>query len=102
MSDHLPVTIELHTTESLSTNDVVYKNGIKIVGSNVVTERLTLSIRENNINSLAIYNTLGQKISELKTNNASNLTIDVSKLASGVYYIISSNKLTEPLKFVIQ
>lgn len=102
MSDHLPVTIELHTTESLSTNDVVYKNGIKIVGSNVVTERLTLSIRENNINSLAIYNTLGQKITELKTNNASNLTIDVSKLASGVYYIISSNKLTEPLKFVIQ
>ncbi len=102
MSDHLPVTIELHTTESLSTNDVVYKNGIKIVGSNVVTERITLSIRENNINSLAIYNTLGQKISELKTNNASNLTIDVSKLASGVYYIISSNKLTEPLKFVIQ
>lgn len=102
MSDHLPVTIELHTTESLSTNDVVYKNGIKIVGSNVVTERITLSIRENNINSLAIYNTLGQKISELKTNNASNLNIDVSKLASGVYYIISSNKLTEPLKFVIQ
>jgi Secretion system C-terminal sorting domain len=102
MSDHLPVTIELHTTESLSTNDVAYNNGIKIVGSNVVTERITLSIRENNINSLAIYNTLGQKISELKTNNASNLTIDVSKLASGVYYIISSNKLTEPLKFVIQ
>lgn len=102
MSDHLPVTIELHTTESLSTNDVVYKNGIKIVGSNVVTERITLSKRENNINSLAIYNTLGQKISELKTNNASKLTIDVSKLASGVYYIISSNKLTEPLKFVIQ
>lgn len=102
MSDHLPVTIELHTTESLSTNDVVYKNGIKIVGSNVVTERLTLSKRENNINSLAIYNTLGQKISELKTNNASKLTIDVSKLASGVYYIISSNKLIEPLKFVIQ
>lgn len=102
MSDHLPVTIELHTTESLNTNDVVYKNGIKIVGSNVVTERITLSIRENNINSIAIYNTLGQKISELKTNNASNLTIDVSKLASGVYYIISSNKLTEPLKFVIQ
>lgn len=102
MSDHLPVTIELHTTESLSNNDVVYKNGIKIVGSNVVTERITLSIRENNINSLAIYNTLGQKISELKTNNASNLTIDVSKLASGVYYIISSNKLTKPLKFVIQ
>lgn len=102
MSDHLPVTIELHTTESLSTNDVVYKNGIKIVGSNVVTDRITLSIRENNINSLAIYSTLGQKISELKTDNASTLTVDVSKLASGVYYIISSNKLTEPLKFVIQ
>jgi len=101
MSDHLPVTIELHTTESLSTNDVVYNNGIKIVGSNVVNEQLTLSITESNINSLAIYNTLGQKVSELKTNNGSNLIIDVSKLASGIYYISSSNKLTEPLKFVI-
>jgi len=101
MSDHLPVTIELHTTESLSTNDVVYNNGIKIVGSNVVNEQLTLSITESNINSLAIYNTLGQKVSELKTNNGTNLIIDVSKLASGIYYISSSNKLTEPLKFVI-
>lgn len=102
MSDHLPVTIELHTTASLSTNDVVYNNGIKIVGTNVVNEQLTLSITESTINSLAIYNTLGQKVSELKTNNGSNLIIDVSNLASGIYYITSSNKLTEPLKFVIQ
>ena len=102
MSDHLPVTIELHTTESLSINDVVYNSGIKIVGSNVINEQLTLSIIENNIKSLTIYNTLGQQVSEFNINHANILTLDVSKLASGIYYITSPNTLIEPLKFVIQ
>jgi exonuclease III len=102
MSDHLPVTIELHTTASLSTNDVVYNNGIKIVGSNVLNKELTLHITNSNINNLAIYNTIGQKVKELKINNATNLTIDISKLASGIYYITSLNTLIEPLKFIIQ
>ena len=102
MSDHLPVTIELHTTESLSTNDVVYNNGIKIVGSNVLNKQLTLHITNSNINNLAIYNTIGQKVKELKISNATNLTIDISKLASGIYYITSLSTLIEPLKFIIQ
>ncbi len=102
MSDHLPVTIELHTTESLSTNDVVYNNGIKIVGSNVVSEQLQLNIAQSAINNITIYNTLGQKVETYTTNHATNVTIDVSRLASGMYYITPSNKHIEPLKFVIQ
>lgn len=102
MSDHLPVTIELQTPEALSVGTPTYFTGIKFVGSNVVSEQLQLKITNSDINNLTIYNTLGQKIETLKTKNAANLSIDVSKLASGIYYILTSNKLIKPLKFVIQ
>jgi endonuclease/exonuclease/phosphatase family metal-dependent hydrolase len=102
MSDHLPVTLELQTPEALSLETPTYFNGIKFVGSNVVSEQLQLKITNSAIDNLTIYNTLGQKIETLKTKNVANLTIDVSKLASGIYYILTSNKLIKPLKFVIQ
>ena len=102
MSDHLPVTLELQTPEALSVETPTYFNGIKFVGSNVVSEQLQLKITNSAIVNLTIYNTLGQKIETLKTKNVANLAIDVSKLASGIYYILTYNKLIKPLKFVIQ
>jgi hypothetical protein len=102
MSDHLPVTLELHTTESLSTNDEVYNNGFKIIGTNVVKTYIQLSLSNSNMHNITIYNTLGQKMKEVKPNTSTNITIDVSKLASGIYYISSSNSLAKPLKFIIQ
>lgn len=102
MSDHLPVTIELETPEQLGTNDYSYSNGIKVIGSNVITDQLQLSITNSNVTDLIIYNTIGQKVKKIVTNNTSMLTIDVSKFANGVYYITSSNKQVKPLKFVIQ
>ena len=102
MSDHLPVTLELQTTETLSVANVTYSNGIKFVGSNVVSEQLQVNLTASNINSLTIFNLVGQQIQELNVNNTTSLTIDVSRFASGIYYISASNQLNEPLKFVIQ
>jgi len=102
MSDHLPVTLELQTTEELGVNDFVYNHGIEIVGSNVVNEQLQIRIINSDVSNLTIYNTLGQKVNYFKTNSEILITLDVSKLTSGIYYITSSNKLIEPLKFVIQ
>ena len=102
MSDHLPVILELQTTEELGVNDAVYNNGIKIVGSNVVSERLQLRITNSDVYNLTIYNTMGQIVRHIKTHNETNVILDVSKLTSGIYYITSLNKLSKPLKFVIQ
>jgi len=102
MSDHLPVTLELQTTEALGITDLVYNNGIKIVGSNVVNEQLQLRITNSDVSNLTIYNTIGQNVKQFETNTKALITIDISKLASGIYYIASSNKLIKPLKFVIQ
>lgn len=102
MSDHLPVTIELQTAETLGINDIAYYHGIKIEGSNVVTNQVQLSISNRDIKTISIYNTLGQNVHQIKTSIATNYSIDVSRFASGLYYITTSNTLVNPLKFVIQ
>jgi endonuclease/exonuclease/phosphatase family metal-dependent hydrolase len=102
MSDHLPVTIELQTPETLGINNIAYQHGIKIEGSNLVKDQVRLSINNHDINTISIYNTLGQNIHHMMTHNKTNMSIDVSKFASGIYYIKTSNTLVEPLKFVIQ
>ena len=102
MSDHLPVTLELQTTETLSLADLIYNNDIKIVGPNIVTEQLQLQISNSDINALTVYNAIGQNVLQIKTNNKISMSIDISKLASGIYYLKSSNTLIEPLKFIIQ
>jgi exonuclease III len=103
MSDHLPVTVELQTTEVLSIVDVAFINGIKIVGSNVVKNHLNINITNNDINELTIYNTLGQSIKNVKLYNENTLNLDVSNLASGIYFIKPGNtRSSESLKFIIQ
>ena len=102
MSDHLPVTLELQTTETLSLADLIYNNDIKILGPNIVSEQLQLQISNSDINALTVYNAIGQNVLQIKTNNKISMSIDISKLASGIYYVKSSNTLIEPLKFIIQ
>lgn len=102
MSDHLPVTLELQTTEALSVADLTYNNGIKIVGSNLVIEQLQLKITNSDIADLTIYNAIGQTVINLMIKNKASIIVDVSKLASGIYYLKSSNTLIKSLKFIIQ
>jgi hypothetical protein len=101
MSDHLPVTLELQTNEQLGVDDVVGYKGIKIVSSNLVTTQLQIQIANSTIQNLSIYNTLGQRVTQVEVIDGTN-AIDVSRLASGIYYITTSDKLVEPLKFIIQ
>ena len=101
MSDHLPVTIELQTPEVLGIEDNEYNNGIKIVGSNVIAEQLHLSIEHNAITNFTIYNNLGQSVKHIVVSDK-NISVDVSSLSSGVYYITTATTLVKPLKFVIQ
>ncbi|MCD2259478.1 T9SS type A sorting domain-containing protein [Psychroserpens luteolus] len=101
-SDHLPVTLELQTNQSLSVDEILVEDAITIIGTNVVDETLKLKVKpslENNI-SLSIYNSLGQLV---KTVNAKNslITVDATSFANGIYYITSSKFQFEPLKFVV-
>jgi len=83
-------------------NSLFSQENLKLMFYNVVNEQLQLQITNSDVNSLTIYNTIGQIVRRLKTNDQTTMLLDVSKLANGVYYITASNKLFKPLKFVIQ
>ena len=101
-SDHLPVTLQLQTNQSLDTPEYVLQNSITFINGNLLTNSLNLKVNFDIINSryLNIYNTLGQKVKKIAINKSMYITEDISALASGVYYILVDNKSINPLKFI--
>jgi endonuclease/exonuclease/phosphatase family metal-dependent hydrolase len=103
MSDHLPVTLELQTSETLlSTQQFVTIKPIEIINSNIVSNMLQIKINRNSldINKLKIYNVLGQNVLNITVKNKSNININVSQFANGIFYVTTSNNKIVPLKFV--
>ena len=102
MSDHLPVTLQLQTNETLSANNFNLKQAFRIKGSNIVTNILLIQINPLlfKSNYITIYNTLGQKLTSVKTQNINLLQLNVSNLSNGVYYVVASNTDLNPLKFI--
>ena len=101
MSDHLPVTLELQTNKTLNVERETVKENIKIEGSNIINDILRLRIKNNlEINSLSVYNVLGQKVEEIKLLDRNFVNLNVSYLSSGIYYISTSSNNMKPLKFI--
>jgi hypothetical protein len=102
MSDHLPVTLELQTNETLSTNNFNIKQAFSIIGSNIVKNELSIQIDISVFESdfVFIYNTLGQIIATYKVQNINLLQLNVSHLSNGIYYVFASNSNLKPLKFI--
>lgn len=102
-SDHLPVTIQIETDQSLlNIEEYQYVSGIKIVGSNVINDNLTLKIN-NQIDSkdeLVIYNSLGQKVKVLKPNNKQVISVSCGNLSNGIYYLKTKTNRIIPIKFI--
>ncbi|WP_460218612.1 endonuclease/exonuclease/phosphatase family protein [Psychroserpens sp. MEBiC05023] len=101
-SDHLPVTIELQTNQTLHVKDIVKENAISFLGTNIVDELLKINIKTGLQNqlSLSVYNSLGQIIKTVDVNN-SLIEIDTSQFTNGIYYITSSKFQIKPLKFIV-
>lgn len=102
-SDHLPVTLELQTNQTLlSVDDYVSEQSIIILETNLIDDRLKLRIDDRLINALRldIYNNLGQVVKTINVNNTL-IDIDTSKFANGLYYIRNSKYQFKPLKFII-
>lgn len=102
-SDHLPVTLQLETSQSLNTHEVVLQKTIQFMGSNVISHTLRLKINSSALNNqnLNIYNTLGQLVKTIKTQNSIYINEDTSMLPNGAYYINVPTFNTKPLMFII-
>ena len=102
MSDHLPVTLELQLNETLNTSNISNDCGLKIIGSNLISEQLQIQITINQSQVFVIYNTLGQAVQNIQTYRKGFVNIDVSKLPTGIYYLASKTDTETILKFIIE
>ncbi|MEM6516151.1 MAG: hypothetical protein AAF688_08200 [Bacteroidota bacterium] len=102
-SDHLPVTLELQTNQSLSTTRITRNQGLTIIGSNVVNGILRLQNNSTNLTGkkLNLFNGLGQKLKTITIENSLYIDIETNNLANGIYYCILGDQSQRPLKFIV-
>ncbi len=102
-SDHLPVTLELETDQTLSSNAFVLQQPIEFLGSNMIDNVLQLKVNNNFISNqtLIVYDNIGKLIKTINIKNSIYINEDMSMLASGMYYVVLPHVNMKPLKFVI-
>lgn len=104
MSDHLPVVMDISTNKTvLNTVSHTFQNPNPFtLYATRVPETLKITVNldfDVNLN-FDIYNVLGQKVMHSAHGNNKNISIDVSALASGIYYLKSNIPNTPTLKFI--
>ena len=101
-SDHLPVVMELETNVTLLSIPTYQTESFQIMGTNMVDTTLEVQIHNQSLssNKLYIFNTLGQVVKSIPLGTSNRLSIDVSGLKNGIYYIRMSNTNVQPLKFI--
>lgn len=102
-SDHLPVTIQLATDQTLSINEFVNLQAVELIDGNIIDHTLQLKLNTNFISNqtLNVYDSIGKLIKTINTKNSIYIDVDTSMLANGLYYIVSPQISMKPLKFVI-
>jgi hypothetical protein len=102
-SDHLPVTLQLETNQSLGTNELAAQLPIKFIGGNLIDNTLQLQLNNNQIynQTLNVYDNLGKLVKTINTKNSIYINEDVSQMSNGLYFIVLPHINMKPLKFVI-
>lgn len=103
-SDHLPVTINITTTESLLNVNEFTESEItfKILGTNIVNNQLKIKANRKPTfsNYVSISNTIGQTIDVISIKDNEELIINTSSYSNGMYYVVLNGVNVKPLKFV--
>jgi len=102
-SDHLPVTLQIETDQVfLSIPEYTTLDSFEIIGTNSIQNTLNLRINNQSITSknLNIYNSLGQLVKIVFLEQTETISVNISNLSSGIYYITVPSMNVEPLKFV--
>ena len=103
-SDHLPVTINITTTENLLSVDEFEENSItfKILGTNIIKNQLKIKANRKPTfaNYVSIYNTLGQTIETVSIKDNEELIINTTSYSNGLYYVVLNGVNVKSLKFI--
>ena len=86
---------------TLAVSEIKAEDANAIVFPNPASEKINLLLKDASVQAVTIYNCLGKKIYESDITGSAT-AIDVSALASGVYYLkASGNSFTANISFVI-
>lgn len=102
MSDHLPVVMEVETNKQIvlnTANQIV--EAPFILESTLVKDVLKIRLGANfpPNTSFMVYNTLGQKLIEVHTENKKYISIPVESLSAGFYFLRSNLPNSPAIKF---
>lgn len=91
MSDHLPVIAEFTLNEPLlSVSTFETRSLLRFVSGNIVNSQLELSVESGQLpenSTLSVYNTLGQNLFNTQLGILSTISLPVSGLSKGMYFI---------------
>jgi hypothetical protein len=103
MSDHLPIVMNLETNKQIVLSNVDFSIVSPIELENtLVTEKLNIRLNSNLSEkfSFEVYNVLGQKLLKYTSENSEFVSIDVSQLNNGVYYLKTNLPASQTFKFL--
>ncbi len=103
MSDHLPIVMSLETNKQIVLGKEDYTRKISMnLEATVVKERLKIHLGSNVSEevSFGVYNIIGQKLLEHRSVNQQYISIDVSQLSNGIYYLKSNLPNSPTFKFL--
>ena len=100
-SDHMPVVMEIETSQTLATTNLVHTTNFKLYNT-IVKNTIELEINRPNSTkeTIYIYSPIGKLVAKKQLNKTNRISIDISNLSNGVYYIKSTNTKQTPLKFI--
>jgi len=105
----LPLNLSISTTGSMSTicsslvgtNDIEKNNSTITIYPNPSSDFVKVSDYKNTINSIVVYNSLGQIVFQSENNKTLEINIDVSDWNNGCYFLrITSNNITTTKKLI--
>ncbi|MGB3345552.1 MAG: T9SS type A sorting domain-containing protein [Aequorivita sp.] len=103
MSDHLPIVMKMATNKEIILKTEVFAIGKPfILESTLVSDKLNILLKSDYSSpvSFEVYNVLGQKLLEHVSENSMTVSLDISHLAMGVYYLRANLPGSPTFKFI--
>ena len=103
MSDHLPVVMQLKTSQHfVGISNINTPASIQLLNGNIISDRLEININEQSVSigEFRLYNNLGQTIQVNISQQGSRISFDCSTLHPGIYYLKYRGKQQEVFKVI--
>ena len=82
---------------TLSVDDSVFNKKEVTVYPNPAREKVIVTVKNNSIEKVQLFNVLGQKIVDVEVNNLSEISLNVSQYDEGIYFLRINNDFTQKI-----